>query len=373
MQGEPDREKEGLYSIGALSKMVSLSKDTLRYYDEIGLFKPVYVSEQTGYRYYATGQAVTLARIMELKQYGFSLTRIKELLEDSHASLDDVYQNRYQELLGEKRQLQEAIDKLSVKIRQQQEGFYMNKSILLVDDAKFMRMMCKDILSREGFVIAGEAENGAEAVELYKKLSPDLVLMDITMPVMDGIYATQQIKTFNTGAKVVMCSAMGQCEMVTESLMAGAYDFIVKPFTPEKLIAAVRGAFGESRLFNRPLLQRIHDQSARKDHKHILSQNEIDRIIQLALAGNVSEAEALSITQAINDMRPFTFTSEAHEMAPSLPTAFVNAVKEMPLSTPHQPDAAVENNTPLLATLDRLVQGQEEIKTLLQHLVNEKK
>ena len=116
----------------------------------------------------------------------------------------------------------------------------MAKSVLICDDAAFMRMMIRDILTKNGFVVAGEAENGVRAIEKYKETNPDLVLMDITMPEMDGIQALKEIRKENGDAKVVMCSAMGQQAMVIESIQAGARDFIVKPFQADRVIEAVR-------------------------------------------------------------------------------------------------------------------------------------
>ncbi len=118
----------------------------------------------------------------------------------------------------------------------------MSKGIMIVDDAAFMRMMLKDILTKNGFNVIGEAENGVQAVEKYSELNPDLVLMDITMPEMDGIQAVKNIKQNNPSANIVMCSAMGQQSMVVESIQAGAKDFIVKPFDPERVIEAVNKA-----------------------------------------------------------------------------------------------------------------------------------
>ncbi|MCR2042760.1 response regulator [Anaerosalibacter massiliensis] len=116
----------------------------------------------------------------------------------------------------------------------------MSKSILIVDDASFMRMMIKDILTKNGFEVVGEAENGKKAVEKYEELNPDLVIMDITMPEMDGIQAVKEIKKMNGEAKIVMCSAMGQQTMVIEAIQAGAKDFIVKPFQADRVIEAVK-------------------------------------------------------------------------------------------------------------------------------------
>jgi len=115
----------------------------------------------------------------------------------------------------------------------------MSKGILIVDDAAFMRMMIKDILSKNGFNVIGEAENGIKAVEKFSELKPDLVIMDITMPELDGIEAVKKIRTIDGNAKIIMCSAMGQQAMVIEAIQAGAKDFIVKPFQPERVLEAV--------------------------------------------------------------------------------------------------------------------------------------
>lgn len=115
----------------------------------------------------------------------------------------------------------------------------MGKRILIVDDAAFMRMMIKDILVKNGYEVVGEAENGQVAVERYTELRPDLVTMDITMPEMDGIAAVKEIKAIDPNACIIMCSAMGQQSMVIDAIQAGAKDFIVKPFQPERVLEAV--------------------------------------------------------------------------------------------------------------------------------------
>ena len=120
----------------------------------------------------------------------------------------------------------------------------MAKNILICDDAAFMRMMIKDILTKNGYTVVGEAENGAKAVEKYAELKPDLVLMDITMPEMDGIQALKKIKEADPSATVIMCSAMGQQAMVIESIQSGAKDFIVKPFQADRDLEAVRKVVG---------------------------------------------------------------------------------------------------------------------------------
>ncbi len=115
----------------------------------------------------------------------------------------------------------------------------MGARVLIVDDAAFMRMMLKDILTKNGFEVVGEAENGKEAVEKYKELKPDIVTMDITMPEMDGITAVKEIKKIDPNAKIVMVSAMGQQAMVIDSIQAGAMDFVVKPFQPDRVVEAL--------------------------------------------------------------------------------------------------------------------------------------
>jgi two-component system chemotaxis response regulator CheY len=120
----------------------------------------------------------------------------------------------------------------------------MAKNILIVDDAAFMRMMIKDILTKNGYNVAGEAENGKIAVDKYNEVKPDLVLMDITMPEMDGIQALKAIKGTDPNATIIMCSAMGQQAMVIEAIQSGAKDFIVKPFQAERVLEAVKKAIG---------------------------------------------------------------------------------------------------------------------------------
>ncbi|QPC46447.1 response regulator [Mangrovibacillus cuniculi] len=112
--------------------------------------------------------------------------------------------------------------------------------VLVVDDAKFMRLTLTNMLSHGNHEIVGEAENGQEAIELFRELQPDIVTMDITMPIMSGIDALKTIKTEYPSAKVVMCSAMGQQKMVVEAIEAGAKDFIVKPFDESRVLEAIK-------------------------------------------------------------------------------------------------------------------------------------
>lgn len=118
----------------------------------------------------------------------------------------------------------------------------MSATVMIVDDAAFMRMMLKDILTKNGFTVIGEAENGAVAVEKYMELQPNLTIMDITMPEMDGLQAVKEIRKRDAQARVIMCSAMGQQSMVIEAIQSGAKDFVVKPFQAERVVEAVTKA-----------------------------------------------------------------------------------------------------------------------------------
>ncbi len=116
----------------------------------------------------------------------------------------------------------------------------MKSTVLIVDDLAFVRMMIKDILVKHGFSVCGEASNGLEAVKKYSEFKPDVVLLDITMPVMNGLEALQKIMLIDKNAKVIMCSALGQQKLIVSAIQAGAKDFIVKPFKEERLISAIK-------------------------------------------------------------------------------------------------------------------------------------
>ena len=115
----------------------------------------------------------------------------------------------------------------------------MSKKVLIVDDAVVMRMMIKGILSKHGYEVVGEAQNGVEAVDKYKQLQPDLVIMDVVMPEMDGITAVRQIMSMDPNAKIIMCTSMGQQALVVEAIQAGAKSFITKPFQPPKILETI--------------------------------------------------------------------------------------------------------------------------------------
>jgi len=120
----------------------------------------------------------------------------------------------------------------------------VSQTVLVCDDAIFMRTMISDILAQSGYEVVGEAETGVQAVEKYKQLKPDLVTMDIVMPDLGGIEAVREIIKFDPAARILMCSAMGQQALVVEAIQAGARDFVVKPFQPSRVLEAVQRVLG---------------------------------------------------------------------------------------------------------------------------------
>ena len=116
----------------------------------------------------------------------------------------------------------------------------MRNTVLVCDDAAFMRSLLSDLLAQAGLEVVGEAQTGVEAVDKFRQLKPDLVTMDILMPDMGGIDAVREIMRIEPGARVLMCSAMGQQTLVLDALRAGARDFVVKPFQPSRVIEAVQ-------------------------------------------------------------------------------------------------------------------------------------
>ncbi len=118
----------------------------------------------------------------------------------------------------------------------------MTVRILLADDLSFMRMVQKEILSGRGYDVVGEASDGLEAVEKYRILSPDVVILDITMPNMNGLDAMKKILEIDSDAKIIICSALGQQRLIVEAIKSGVKDFIVKPFKPERMFSAIEKA-----------------------------------------------------------------------------------------------------------------------------------
>jgi two-component system chemotaxis response regulator CheY len=118
------------------------------------------------------------------------------------------------------------------------------KKVLIVDDAKFMRYTIKNMLEKNGFDVVGEGENGMDGVQKYIELKPDIVTMDITMPVMSGVEALTTILKYDPKAKIVMISAMGQEEFVRQAVMNGAKSFIVKPFKEDQIVLSLNKILG---------------------------------------------------------------------------------------------------------------------------------
>jgi two-component system chemotaxis response regulator CheY len=116
----------------------------------------------------------------------------------------------------------------------------LSHTVLICDDVVYIRTLLTDILDRAGFEVVGEASSGAQAVERYKHLKPDVVTMDIVMPDGGGIEAVREICNFDKDARILMCSAMGQQSLVAEALKAGAKDFVVKPFETSRLLEAIQ-------------------------------------------------------------------------------------------------------------------------------------
>jgi two-component system chemotaxis response regulator CheY len=116
----------------------------------------------------------------------------------------------------------------------------MGIDVLIVDDLTFIKMVLKDLVEKAGFRVVGEASDGEEALRLFEQKHPDIVLMDITMPKMDGLTALQRILAMDPQAKVIMCSALGQQRLILQAIQLGAKDFIVKPFRPERVVGAIK-------------------------------------------------------------------------------------------------------------------------------------
>lgn len=119
--------------------------------------------------------------------------------------------------------------------------------VLIVDDLEFMRTALREILEKEGISVVGEAVNGLEGLKLYGELAPRVVLLDITMPEMDGLSALRKIRRRDPASQIIMCSAMGQEDIILKAIRHGARDFVVKPFKPERIVSAVRKALYDGR------------------------------------------------------------------------------------------------------------------------------
>jgi two-component system, chemotaxis family, chemotaxis protein CheY len=118
----------------------------------------------------------------------------------------------------------------------------MAVNVLIVDDLAFIKIVLRDIIEKSGFRVVGEASNGEQAISLYQDTRPDVVLMDITMPGMDGLTAMKKIREIDPAARIIICSALGQQRLILQAIQQGAKDFIVKPFQPERVVSALKKA-----------------------------------------------------------------------------------------------------------------------------------
>lgn len=224
-----------LYSIGEISSAVNISKDTLRYYDEVGVLKPCIVDQDNGYRYYSWEQIETITKILEYKDYGFSLEQIKTLLVcNDNETLRDMLKIQHKHLIKQKERLSEIILKLSKKTEVNNMKNANGIKILSVDDSMFLLNLLKETFEKQGYksIITG---NGEEAIRMYIEEKPQIVTMDIEMP-MNGIECLKKIKSIDPDAKIIMLTAHNEEFNRIAAKEAGASDYIVKPFKPEDLL-----------------------------------------------------------------------------------------------------------------------------------------
>jgi len=173
----------------------------------------------------------------------------------------------------------------------------MKRKVLLADSYREMRRAQREILNRDGFIIAGEAANQKEAVELYESLRPDLLFLDIMLPNMDGMNALKKIKTIDPGARVIMYSPLAEVNIVIESLIRGAENFIIKPFGAADLIRAARGAFAEKAPLNKDILKLIY-----KKYRGVYSLNQetINEIIKIARLSGTADPAVIKFIDRIS-------------------------------------------------------------------------
>lgn len=294
-----------MYTIGDVLKIVNISANTLRYYDEIGLLKPCMVKIKNQYRYYSDFQIKEITFILELKQYGFSLDEIKiQLQNKSNKKLKTMLEDKRVELCKEIARLEERhifLEKRISKIAEEDELKMKEGKVLIVDDFALARKVIRNIIEEYGNTVVGEASNGEEAIVAYDALKPELVIMDITMPKMDGIDATAKIMKKYKNARIIMCSAMSQASIILDSIKAGARDFTSKPISSLRLIQAMERGLDDNHSFKPERIDIIAAMIEKRWNEKVFSrtlkQEQIDLLIFENVNVSVSEQD-----EAINNI-----------------------------------------------------------------------
>lgn len=242
-----------VYTIGEISKIVSISANALRYYDEIGLLKPSLTKSDNQYRYYSDSQIKDITFIIELKQYGFTLCEIKELMGNKNNNkLKYMLEEKRTKLYKEMKRLKDSTLLLEKRIFEiiKEEDLKMNGvKVLVVDDLELARIMIKNIIEDYGYIVIGEASDGQEAIDCYEQLQPDIVIMNIVMPKMDGIDATRKITEKYKNARIIICSSINKDSIIEDSIKAGARNFVLKPLSSLSLINAIEKSFDDNYKF----------------------------------------------------------------------------------------------------------------------------
>lgn len=298
-----------MYTIGEISKIVNITANTLRYYDEIGLLKPNLIKNSNKYRYYSEAQIKDVTFIMELKQYGFTLYEIKELMENkNNQKLKDMLEKKRTKLYKEIDRITNSTILLEKRISEiiKESDLKMNgRKILIVDDLEIGRIIIKNIIEEYGYTVVGEATNGEEAIIAYEELKPDLVIMDIIMPKMDGIDAAKIITEKHKDARIIMCSEMNNASIILESIKVGAIDFVSKPLSSLRLINAVVRSFDDNHNLD---LKRIDYVSKmlkngfeKVDFNRPLKQEEIDTFIYKIIEENEQDEFIFNFFKQVED------------------------------------------------------------------------
>jgi two-component system chemotaxis response regulator CheY len=274
-----------MYTIGELSKIVKISIDALRHYDEIGLLKPHHIDTTNRYRYYTTEQVNQIITIMEWKQYGFSLDVIRELLPCSDTErIRSTFLARLKQLIIERSSIEQTIDLLQERIRNMEGELIMNKkTVLILDDSAFLRGILTDILDKHGLTVQGTAEDGETGLSMFTQLKPDLIILDIGLPDIDGIQVARRMIEMDCNAKIVMCSARGQLHTILESLKAGASHFVTKPFLPEALLESLNIALKSDVSFARETITAIQADNRVGEIREHLSQEMINDLLAICM------------------------------------------------------------------------------------------